>query len=320
MKRVLKIVGFALLGIIALIALSAAYVGMSDVPSYDVEEVTFEANVTPESVERGKKLASMLCASCHINRETGVLSGTKMPDAPAEFGVIYSANITHDKDYGIGDWTDGEIVRLLRTGVKKNRQYAPPYMAKLPHMADDDINAIISFLRSDDPMVAAVNKPDPPCEPSFLTKFLCRVAFKPFPMPDHSIDMPDTNNMVELGKYLAYNLDCFSCHSADFKTNDFLEPENSVGYFAGGNKPLDLKGRVKVTANLTPHKESGIGDWTEEQFVKALKYGLKDDEPALEYPMLPYSQLTDMEASAIFAYLKTIPAIDNKVERSLYDD
>ena len=73
--------------------------------------------------------------------------------------------------------TDSELIYLLRTGIKKDGKYAPPYMAKLPNMADEDIDAIISFLRSDDPMMKADATPDQPCEPSFLTKLLCRVAF-----------------------------------------------------------------------------------------------------------------------------------------------
>ena len=105
-------------------------------------------------------------------------------------------------------------------------------MAKLPHMADDDINAIISFLRSDDPLVAADPIPDQPSQPSFLTKLLCQVVMKPFPMPTEKIAMHDTTNVIELGEYLAHNLDCFSCHSADFKTNDFLHPEKT--FLLGG--------------------------------------------------------------------------------------
>lgn len=241
-----------------------------------------------------------------------------MMDAPPEFGEIYSQNITQDKTYGIGDWTDGELVYLLRTGIKRDGKYSPPYMAKLPHMADEDINAIISFLRSDHPMVNADPTPDIPPMPSLLTKLLCRVAFKPLPMPTEAIPLPNENDPVELGKYLAHNLDCFACHSADFKTNDLLNPELSEGYFAGGNKPLDLQGRVMLTSNLTPDKETGIGNWTKEDFINALKYGQKKGEKALTYPMLPYPQLTDAEAGAIFEYLQTIPPIKNKVERSIY--
>ena len=74
-----------------------------------------------------------------------------------------------------------------------------------------------------------------------------------------------------------------------------------------------------LTSNLTPHPETGIGSWTEAQFVKAVKYGIKDGEPALQYPMTPYTRLSDKEAAAIFHYLKTVPPIDNKIARSIYE-
>jgi mono/diheme cytochrome c family protein len=315
MKKVLKVL-LIILGIVLLIALSGyLYIDKAGIPKYEVQEIKLEVQATPENIERGKKLASMLCAGCHMNKETGKLTGHQMLDAPPEFGKIFSANITQDNEVGIGTWTDGELAFLLRTGIRRDGQYIPPYMAKLPLMADEDIEAIIAFLRSDDPMVLADPTPDRPSEPSFLTKFLSRVAWKPLPLPTARIPLPDTTDRVALGKYYALNLDCFSCHSADFKTNDFANPEKSAGFFGGGNKPLDLDGNIVLTSNLTPHKETGIGTWTEEQFVRALKYGLKDGEPALRYPMLPHHQLTDYEAGAIFEYLMTVPPIENKIER-----
>lgn len=319
MKRTLKILGYGLGTLISILIILLIVINAKDLPSYEVKTIAFQRSNSPEAIERGRKLTNMLCASCHMDRSTGKLTGQRMKDAPAEFGEIFSPNITQDKTYGIGDWTDGEIVYLLRTGIKKDGQYAPPYMAKLPLMADKDVDAIISFLRSDHRMVAAENKPDIPSKPSLLTKLLCKVAFKPFPMPDETIPMPDTTNSLELGKYLAHNLECFSCHSADFKSNNYLDPTQSVGYFGGGNQPLDLKGRVKPTSNLTPDKETGIGNWTKEQFVKAVKSGMKKGEPALSYPMLPYTQLTDYEVGAIYDYLMTIPPIQNGVKRAIYD-
>ena len=99
----------------------------------------------------------------------------------------------------------------------------------------------------------------------------------------------------------------------------FYIPEKSPGYFGGGNKPLNFEGKIVLTANLTPDPETGIGNMTEEQFIRAVKYGLKEGEASLQYPMLPYPALTDEEAAAIFAYLQTIPPIKNKVERVIYD-
>lgn len=319
MKTFLKYFGITLAVILISIIIFAVYVNSSDIPSYPVEKVSYTVHSTPESIERGKKLALMLCSGCHKNNESGKLTGIQMLDAPPEFGKIYSANLTQDKQYGIGDWTDAEIMYLLRTGIKRDGKYAPPYMAKLPKMADEDINAIISFLRSDDKMVAADPTPDKPTEPSFLTKLLCKLAWEPLPMPTEPIAMPDTNNTVELGMYLAHNLECFSCHSADFKTNNFMQPELSEGYFAGGNKPLNRQGQIMLTPNLTPDMETGIGKWTKASFVKAVKSGIVENGPALAYPMQPYTHLTDKEAGAIYDYLMTIPPINNKVERSIYE-
>lgn len=318
MKKIMKIIGIVLLVIVAFALVVFVYVSSSDIPTYEVVKVDYKVKSSPASVERGKKLANMLCASCHQNPETGKLTGKLMSDAPPEFGEIHSQNITQDKTYGIGEWTDAELMYLLRTGIKRNGQYSPPYMAKLPTMADEDINAVISFLRSDERQIAADPTPDIPCKPSFLTKMLCRLVWKPFPLPAESIPLPDSTNTLAIGKYLAHNLDCFSCHSADFKTVDFLSPVLSEGYFGGGNQLLDLEGRVKLTPNLTPDTETGIGNWSKEQFINAVKSGRVEGQNALTYPMLPYPLLSDAEAGAIFEYLRTIPPIKNKVERSIY--
>ncbi|MFD1316715.1 c-type cytochrome [Namhaeicola litoreus] len=315
MKKSIKFFGKLLLIVVVLILFAGLYIQLRGIPSYKTEKIEFVVQSTPESIARGEKLAKVLCANCHFNEETGQLTGKFMRDAPEEFGKIYSANITKDETHGIGTWTDSEIVYLLRTGIKRDGKYAPPYMAKLPTMADDDINAIVSFLRSDHSYVRANATPSIPVEPSFLTKVLSNTVFKPFPFPEQKIPMPDENNPIELGKYLAHNLDCFSCHSADFKTNDFLEPEKSPGYFGGGNELLNMEGQVIHSSNLTPDKETGIGKWSKEKFRNALKSGIVEGEIALRYPMVPYVNLTDNEIDAIYTYLQSLPAIENKVPR-----
>jgi mono/diheme cytochrome c family protein len=316
MKKLLKYLLVLVLAVAGLAGCAAAIIHFRGIPHYETVKIDYNHISSPASIERGRKLASMLCANCHLNKSTGKLSGKKMDDAPPEFGYAYSANITSDPEYGIGSYTDGELLYLLRTGVKKDGRYTPPYMAKLPHMSNEDMNAIISFLRSDDPWVQAEHTPAKPCEPSFLTKFLCNTAFKPLPMPEQAIRMPDSSNKVDFGRYMALNLDCYTCHSGDFTKMDILNPEKSYLYFGGGNKPLNLEGQPVLTSNLTPDKETGIGSWSEEKFVKALKYGIVEGEQTLRYPMVPYHQLTDYEAGAIYAYLMTIPPINNKIVRN----
>jgi hypothetical protein len=319
MKKFLKYL-LILIGLVIVILVAGfSIIEIRGIPTYETQKIDFKAEATPARLERGKKLVLLLCAGCHKSDETGALTGQHMPEVPHEFGKIFSQNITQDKTYGIGTWTDGEILYLLRTGIKRDGKYAPPYMAKLPNMADEDIASIIAFLRSDDPMVAASQTPDYPCEPTFLTKFLTTVAFKPFPLPDHKIDLPDTSNKVDLGKYLVYNLECFSCHSADFKTNDFRFPEKSKGFLGGGNKTLNRENKIIVTQNLTPDKLTGIGNWSEEKFVKAVRFGIIPDQQTLRFPMVPFVHLTDDEAKAIYAYLKTVPPIVNNVPRSPFE-
>jgi mono/diheme cytochrome c family protein len=316
MRRALKILGFTLLAILLLVGATAAYIAASALPSYPPGQVQLTVDVTPERVARGRRTADMLCVACHLDVDTGKLSGRRMPDLPPQFGIAYSANITKDRETGIGAWTDGEIAYLLRTGIKRDGSYAPPWMVKLPNLADEDLKDIIAFLRSDDPLVQPVKHDPALSEPSFFTKFLCRVAFKPLPWPEQPIPRPDANDPVAVGRYLVdAHAQCFACHSVDFAKNDDLRPERSAGYLGGGNPMPDLLGRKVVTSNITFHPETGLGTWSEDEFVRALRFGVRPDRSVLVYPMVPYPELTDAEARAIYAYLRTVPQIDNAVAR-----
>ncbi len=316
MRRLLKILGVLVAAAVVLVGGFLVYVQVDGIPRYPVEKVTFRADPTPERLVRGKKLAGVLCASCHMDPTTRQLTGKLMADAPAEFGVIYSANITRHPTKGIGSWTDGEIAYLLRTGVKRNGQYTPPWMVKLPHMSDEDLASIIVFLRSDDPMLEASDR-DPPgvTRPSFLTKLLCHVAFKKLPYPSGPIAAPPATDLVAQGKYLVSALECYGCHSANFKTMNIAEPEKSVGYMAGGNPVLDLRRQPIPSANITPDPETGIGRWSEHDFVNALRTGFRPDGTLIRYPMQPAPDFTEEEGRALYAYLRTIPAIRHAIPR-----
>jgi mono/diheme cytochrome c family protein len=315
MKRVLKWLGLALAVVVAVIAAGAGYIAVAPIPRYPVVKADFPVEVTPDRVARGKRSIEMLCAACHMDSSTGALTGKRMPDLPAQFGQAWSRNITAHPVKGIGSWTDGEIVYLLRTGITRDGRYTPPWMIKLPNASDEDLRDIIAFLRSDDPLVRPFDVDNRDSRPSFLTKFLCRVAFKPFPYPQQEITAPAPRDEVAYGRYLVDSkLLCFGCHSADFATNDDLHPEKSPGYLGGGNAMPDLGGKIVHTANLTPDGETGIGRWTEGEFRRALKEGIRPDNRPLRYPMVPYRPLTDEEADAIFAYLRSVPPVHNPVK------
>jgi cytochrome c2/mono/diheme cytochrome c family protein len=320
MKKVFKVLLIIVLIIIVFVGIMATYINFRGMPKYTAQKIDIKVAATPARIEKGQKLASMLCKTCHYNEQTRKFTGKELVEAP-QFGTLYSANITHDSIAGIGNWTDGELIYFIRTGIHpKRNEYVPPYMPKLIHISDEDLYSIIAFLRSDNDWVKADNTRHPATKPSFLTKFLLTIgAFKPFDYPKQPIAGPDTTNQLAVGKYIAlYQLECFSCHSRDFAKNDYLNPEKSPGFFAGGNKLKNAEGQDLVSLNITMDEETGIGRWTEDMFVKAVRTGiLPDGSPALRYPMIPYSNLSEQEVKAIYAYLKTVPKINNKVERKL---
>ena len=317
-KKILKWFGIGVGVILVAVGAFLLYINFSGLPTYEVKKIDLKVTPTPASLERGKKLSGMLCAGCHMNPQTGAFTGQKMRDLPPEFGDVWSQNITQDPTYGIADWTDGEIAYLLRTGIHRTGRYTPPYMVKLPHMSDEDLHAIIGFLRSDDPWVKAQAIQDTAPKPTFLVKMLSRIAFTAYEYPTKPIITPAVEDKLAYGKYLVNNLGCFHCHSEDFKTNNDLEPHKSAGFMGGGNPMVDLQGNTIHTANLTMDKEHGIGKWTEAQFVRALKEGFRPDNKPLRYPMERYPELTDAEASSIWAYLQTVPVLANPRKQNIY--
>src|SRR5574343_242104 len=313
MKKTLQFIKWTILSLLAVIAIGFAYLYFSPIPSYDTQEVKFNVINDSAHIAEGARIASMLCVSCHQS-EDGKLGGGRIADAN-EFGEIYAPNITKVKGGITSQYSDGELAFLIRTGIKRDGQYSPPYMAKLPHISDDDLMSIIAFLRSDHPMVQGSDKTWPDCQPNMLTKFLVRVDFKPFPYPDTVILAPSPQVKVQYGRYIALaKFECFSCHSENFKTNNYLTPEQSKGFMGGGNPFKQGDGSVLYSANLTMHS-AGLGKWTESQFITALKSGIRPNAVACRKPMLPYAAMTDEEASAIWAYLKTIPVVDKDVTK-----
>jgi len=319
MKRTLKILAY-LIGIAVLIAgAGAAYIGIRGVPKYkaDIPADILSLKVSPDSVRisRGAKISTLLCKQCHQGPE-GRLTGREMKDVPAAFGKVASYNITHDPEHGIGKWTDGELYYFLRTGIRANGTWAPlgagvdGRVYALAVMANGDL------LRSDDPALAADSHEYPPNRYNFFVKFLANVAVFPPALPSKPIAIPDTTDKVAFGRYVADGLcACYGCHSADFAKQDPLFPEKSLGYYGGGNPMLNVEGETVPSANITPDKETGIGNWTQQQFYEAVKFGKNPKGGPLNYPMLPHVTLSDAEVNAIWAFIQTVPPIKNRVAR-----
>ena len=115
---------------------------------------------------------------------------------------------------------------------------------------------------------------------------------------------------VERGRYLATIMECSGCHNLGSFT---ARPEE--GYLEGANSGFDLPGLgVFYPPNLTPHPDNGIGKWSAADIVKAIRTGARPDGRVLA-PIMPwhnYGRLTDEDAAAVAAFLKSLPASAHK--------
>jgi hypothetical protein len=224
---------------------------------------------------------------------------------------VYSANLTHSKTHGLtARYSDAELKYLLKTGVARDGRFLS-YMLR-PNMADEDINDIIAYLRSDDPAVAAADTTVGLTRYSLIGKIYMNSAAKQIP---YTPGLHRPTDPVALGAYMVDNLGCFHCHSKSLTKLNYLHPDQSKGYLSGGIKMKGEQGRDINASNITPDKNTGIGDYTQQQFRKALKDGEAPDRK-LHPPMPKFDRLSDNEADAIFAYIQTVPATDHKVKKN----
>lgn len=317
MRKLLKYTLWLLGGFVLLVAVAATYNVVAPLPTYEtnIPEQVDIPHGDSATIARGARLVAINCTHCHRNQD-GNLAG--QPAIEKEFGELYVSNITNHPEAGIGRYSDEELVHLLRTGLRPNGELVVPIMSSWDQMSDEDLYSIVAYLRSDAPMVQPVEKYWPAQKPSFLAKALMRIAFKPKSMPEAPIATPSVSEPEVYGEYLAdFVFHCYNCHSASFESNNSVEPELSVGYYGGGNPIMYYNGELGISSNLTMHPEHGLGEWTLEDFQQTLNNIKRPDGTPLHTMMAPYSLLTDEEAAAIWAFLQTVPIVDNNPKAKL---
>lgn len=292
----------------------AGFIEFTAPPRYRTSSASFEVDVTPERVARGKSIAAMRCFACHVDPQTGSATGNRVAVPSSLASVAYAPNITRDLKAGIGSWSDGELSYALRTGVRPDGRLLAPWMPRMALIADEDLYAVIAFLRSDDPVVAPNPAQSKPTQYGFVGKVLQRLVWRPGLDPDKPIVAPSPKKKVAYGKYVVQGLiDCYACHSASFEGVNNVRPELSDGYMGGGNKMRDLAGGLVLSANLTPDPETGIGKWAEHDFIRAVREGVRPDGTPLRFPMPHFNGLDEAQVSAIYAYLETVHPIYRKI-------
>ena len=322
MKTLLKIVG----GLVVLLLLVAgcgyAYL-MLAYPKSTPPSSTFKIEPTPDRLERGKYLAEHVngCVACHSQRDWTKFSGPVKPgtiggggDAfdlgPA--GVVYAKNIT---PAGIGTWTDGELLRAVTQGVSKDGSPLFPLMP-YPHfgaMSEDDVHAVLAYVRS----LKAIEGTPKARSLNFPLNFIVRTI----PAPNTYTPRPAPSDKVAYGKYMLNAALCGDCHTP---IDDRGQPLPGLD-FAGGMEIMET-GHLVRSANITPDADTGIGSWTEQQFIdkfKAFESATNNNNVLAEnerarntpMPMTMYAGMAREDLSAIYAYLRTLKPVIHRVEK-----
>jgi mono/diheme cytochrome c family protein len=268
----------------------------------------------PKLVERGAYLSNLLgCDTCHtpmgqagpdMTRRFG--GGFEIKEA---FGTMRMPNISQDKKTGIGNWTDEQIARSIRQGIDDEGKQLYPIMPYLSYnrLTDDDTKALVAFMRSVPPVENEV-------APNKDLKLPQPVAPKPANEPDVVADP------VKHGEYLVTLMHCGSCHTPAGKDG---APDMTRQFAGGTEMEMPMLGTGKLYAsNITSDPATGIGKWTPDDIITAVKAAKRPDKTSIQGPMQFYvpgwSQMTDADAKAMAAFVKQIPPIKNKVPKSTF--
>jgi hypothetical protein len=247
-------------------------------------------------------------------------------------GLALAPNLTPHPT-GVGSWTEREFMAAIRTGRHKGtgRAIRPPMPVQpLNRMTDEDLRSVFAYLQSIPAIDNAVPVPgsSPPASGAVT------------PIPPAGPPAPAATPVAR-GKYLVDVLGCEDCHTP-FKTGDKGPAPDMSRRFSGypssetvpAGRHLEAPWASAMTltqakqgpwgtsfaANLTPDNETGVGTWTEQQFIDTLRSGRHQGRGRALLPPMPWpslSHLTDADMKAVFAYLRTVPKVRNKAPEPL---
>lgn len=216
------------------------------------------------------------CSACHGDALIGI-----EPFIPGLLGLPRAYIAAQ-----FGSWRNGGLMR----------GQLPDCMSEIAKkLTDDEVNAIAKWL----PTQPVSGKPNTTNTLSSELAHRCSSIVLEEKTNNETLDSPSSEQQQKLGAYLTRAGNCMGCHTAQGG-----QP------FAGGRR-LSTSFGIFVTPNITPDKETGIGYWSEENFWQALHHG-KSRDGRLLYPAFPYTEYTKVtrpDANAIFAYLKSLPAV-----------
>ncbi len=253
-------------------------------------------------VARGRHLVYSIahCADCHskvkadslldLGQEPSLSGGVafKLP-----VGTIYSANITSDKEYGIGRYTDKELARALRYGVHPDGTVVYDFMP-FHNLSDEDLTAVLSYIRTQKP----VHEKKPENTLNAVGNMVKAFMIKPVGPSEIIVARVKPDTTADYGRYLVTNVgNCKGCH-----TERNLAGEYSGEFMAGGHEINGI-----TVPNLTPDSTGRIFGWSKQMFINRFRMGKLN--PQSEMPWNSFKRMTDDELTAIYHYLHSIKPV-----------
>jgi mono/diheme cytochrome c family protein len=319
MRKALIVVGSLLL---IIIVGGAVYVGARQNLTFDPPYPNVRATTDSAVVERGRYVVRVLapCAACHgdPSQRAAFASGADVPlsggfvfEIPP--GKFYVRNLTPDPETGLGNVPDSAIARALRYGVGHDGRALLPFM-EMQGLSDDDLQAVVSYLRSQAP----VRNPVPPHDFNPLGKVVKATALaNPVGPSSPPPARAPRGASVETGRYLVESVSlCWACHTQRSQMTGALTGPRFGG--TTGFTEVDDPAHSWSPPNITTDPETGrLGKMTEDQFVARFRQGRVI--PGSPMPWQAFGRMSEEDLRAIYQYLKTVPPVKNDVGPPVVD-
>lgn len=326
-----------LLGLLGLVLVAAitlfTIVQLNWNKTYDIEYPQLKSSTDSAVIARGEYLVRgpAHCGSCHVSSYEEIIKaekgeilplkgGVKFPLGP--LGFIFPLNLTPDEKTGIGRYEDGEIFRMMRHAVKPDGTSSIPPMMPFWNMADEDVIAVVSYLRSMEPVYNEVDGPDY----SFIGKAVRTFASITDPIlnPTPPSEAPPMEPTIERGEYLArYVANCVGCHTPrDPMTFQPIGPEFSGGFemepFPELNKLLgvdpDLWSR---SVNITPYEGSALSKFkTVDDWIARFRSGKIIPNSPMQWGS--FGKMSDEDLEALWLFLNSLEPVENDLGPTVF--
>ncbi|MDC0708215.1 c-type cytochrome [Stigmatella sp. ncwal1] len=261
-----------------------------------------------QSIARGKHIFESVCYDCHVQDGSGHAAGGVMPDLPKVFGAVITANLTSHPTAGIKSVSDGLLARAVRFGVRRDghRLVTMPLFG----MSDEDLAAVIGYMRTNDELFAPDERVQTPPQLSPVGKLALGMGLAPLPTwPASGLQAPPKGPTVEWGAYLAQDVYvCAECHTPGVDGAKARGPDA----FKGGFKFVDTPEGGIYSTNIT-FGQAGLAQYTVPEFSRALQHGINREGIPLRLPMIRVRNLDDVDVQALYTFLQSVPKAEDVV-------